>query len=127
MENFWGAYIIFGDVTDSFVDYGFYGQCVNSSIECEENDVVIEIFECLKDKFGKCLVDINNLTELEELIGSYKIYARHSIFSQLLKVPKFKIRKNFNALFLFVAVAEFMVSKNSILAVRFSLINQYFL
>ena len=67
---------------------------MNSSIECEENDVVIEIFECLKDKFGKCLVDINNLTELEELIGSYKVYARYSIFSQLLKVPTIKNRKN---------------------------------
>ena len=56
---------------------------MNSSIECEENDVAIEIFECLKDKFGKCLVDINNITELEELIGSYKIWMKNSIFSEI--------------------------------------------
>ena len=65
--------MIFGDVTDSFVDFAFFAQCVDADISCDpidENDPIMDNIECLKEKYGKCLMDIDNKEELQELLGT---------------------------------------------------------
>ena len=71
------AYIIFGDLTDTFVDVGHIYECQNNETQCNVpenlNDLSLSDLECWKEKLSGCLSgdEENWQEEIKELLETF--------------------------------------------------------
>lgn len=110
------AYVIFGDMTDTFVDFGFLGGCSNETayenckldnipdnLDVEFNFTVCEFsienfdyfHECAKDAVGGCVSDPDNATQICTLLedfdnfgtGHHNLFLKKIAFFEFLQYP----------------------------------------
>lgn len=96
-----GAYIIFGDITDTFVDFGYFANCINNDVECFPSSNITNNYQasfecpdingndpaatsnltCLFEIFADCMKEPGNSSELLELIN--EICSQADIFDTM--------------------------------------------
>ena len=96
------AYVIFGDMTDTFVDFGFLGGCSNETayedckLDIQPDDLDVDFnftlcefsienidyfHECAKDAVGGCVTDPDNATQICTLLEDFNSFGKGDQFS----------------------------------------------